>query len=244
MRAVFAWVLTLTCGFSALLALGTLALLPSEAAKSRAVYRVVDRYAHQLAQVHQLPRNEQVDDSSASKFEGVRVWPSSPGGCRDVPVGTSSDRFEVGFWQNGADDRFGSKWWHCYAYPSRKTTLQLSVWDYLRSDAGQQVAAYAIVALIAGILAWSLGTPPQWRPLKPATRTTWFVVLFLAITFFDALQDSGDDQFHENPDFIKWFVFVFENAFPWLLLASCALLLVSFVRNKRSSLPDEQRDAT
>jgi hypothetical protein len=50
------------------------------------------------------------------------------------------------------------------------------------------------------------------------------------VTIFDALQDKGDDQFYENPDSIKWFVFTFEKLIRSLIeeLGGSIITLTSY----------------
>jgi hypothetical protein len=210
MRATLAWILTLTSGFAALMALAIMVLLPIEAAKNRAVYRVVDQYAHTLAEAHALPRNPEVDRDVDATIKGIRMWPSLPGGCHDTAFEASSDRFDIGFWDNGSQDRFGASWWHCYAYPSGNTTLQVSVGDYLTGSPGRQIVAYFLIAVIAGYLARSLRRHNR-RPLKDWTKALWFGAFMTIASAFSVLSDFGDDEFWKNPDWQKWFDLVFRS---------------------------------
>src|SRR5438132_9504958 len=101
MRDIFAWILTLTAGFATFMAVVILTLLPVGAAKNRAVYGVVEQYAHRLAATHAAPRNAAVDDAFTDTIKGIRIWRSLPRGCADVPFDAPSDSFALGFWENG-----------------------------------------------------------------------------------------------------------------------------------------------
>lgn len=211
MRAILAWIFTIWACFAAFFGVATLVLLPIQAARNRATYAVVERYAHKLVETSSLPKNTDVDDAFTSTTDGMRIWSSLPGGCHDTAFEASSDRFALGFWENGKEDRFGAIWWQCYAYPSGKTTMSLSVTDYLRSAAGQQVAAYFLLAGIGGILAWAFRTREERTDMATWAKTVWIGVTITLINIFYLVQDSGDDEFYKNPDFIKWFTVVYEN---------------------------------
>jgi len=213
MRAILAWVFALTAGFAAFMAVAILALLPIEAAKNRAVYGVVEQYAHRLAETQGVPRNAALSDAFGPIVNGVRVWPALPGSCSDVAFEAPSDRFVVGFWENGSRNSFDAMWWHCYAYPSNNTTLQLSVSDYLRGPAGWQIIAYALIASLAGYVARSLGARVNRRSLRPWAKVAWFGAFMTIISVIYALEDFGDDQFWENAEYVKWFVIVCNSTF-------------------------------
>jgi hypothetical protein len=210
-RATLAWFLTLTSGFAGFMALAIMVLLPIEAAKNRAVYRVVDQYAHRLAETNAFPRNAEEDDAIAPRIEGVSVWPSLPGGCWGASSRAASDRFELGFWDHGSKGAFGSSWWYCYTYPSGKTNLQLSVTDYLATAAGGQVATYVAFAIIAFCLSLWMRSYSGFRDLRLWTKALWFGAFMTIASAFSVLSDFGDDQFYENPDWQKWFVLVFRD---------------------------------
>lgn len=211
MRATLAWIFILTAGFAAFLGLATLALLPMQAAKNRATYAVAERYANKLVASLKLPTNANVDDASIYNVGGIRIWRSLPGGCYDTAFEAPSDRFVLGFWENGNENRFDSIWWHCYAYPSGKTTLKLSVTDYLTSAAGQQVFAYLLIAVITGLMAFALRARSNQKSLKLLTKAIWFSIFMSINTVIFALQDLGDDEFFKNTEHVKWFAYVFEK---------------------------------
>ena len=229
MRSATVWLLTLTSGFFAFLLIATLALLPSEATRNQSTFSTVSQFAHNFADERALPRNPEADDRFAETFKGLRVWPSLPRGCRGDNIGPLSDRFEVGFWENGAADRFGGKWWQCYSFPSGRTSMPLTVRSYLNSSVGPLLAAYAAIAFLAAILATLIGGSRQIGLLRFRAKVGWLAASLAAVTLFDALQDSADDQFFETDEPTKWFVIVFEHFFPWLLLAAGTWLLICFV---------------
>jgi len=247
MRALLAWIFTLTAGFAAFLGLATLVLLPIQATKNRATFAVVDRYAHELAASSTPPTNASVDDAFASNTEGIRIWRSLPSGCYNTAFEASSDRFVLGFWENGNSGRFNSIWWHCYAYPSGKTTLKLSVKDYLASSVGLQLVAYILTAAVAGLFAWALRAQIDRRLLRPWTKALWFGAFMTITELFYSLQDLGDDEFFKNPESIKWFVFAYDktigsllrfvDSLPitfaiWIIAGWTAGQLISFAKSK------------
>jgi hypothetical protein len=213
--AFFAWICTLAAGFATFMAVAIMVLLPIEAARNRAVYSVVEQYAQIVDAMPAAPRNAALHDVTAS-FKGIRIWPSRPGVCDGGAFDAPSDRFDLGFFGNGPEDNFALSWWHCYAYPSGKTNLQLSVWDYLAGAAGWQVAAYALIAAIAAIAGYaarSLGARGKPRSLKPWTKAAWFgafmTILYMLFFFFDEADDVIADW--EPTESVKWFAAVFED---------------------------------
>jgi len=227
MRHVFAWIFiflawifTLTAGFATFMAVAILVLLPIEAAENRAAYAVADQYAHRLAAAHAEMRKAEADERVPDAIiKGVTIWRFMPGGCNGVAFGAPSDRFELGFGDHGAADIDYAIWWHCYAYPSGKTTLQLSVWDYLAGAAGRQIAGYALIAAIAasaGYVARRIGSRGKRRSLRPWAKAVWFGALMIIISLVSVADELSDGLFYETPEYLKWFVFVSHNTI-WLI---------------------------
>ena len=156
-RATLAWIFTLIAGFAAFLGVATLVLLPLQAGKNRVIYAKAEQYAASITAGASLPLNAEVDDAFTHNANGVRFWRSRPGGCQDLAFEASSDQLVLGFWDNGSNNAFNTTWWHCYAYPSGKTTLHLTAASYLESGVGTQVLAYLLIAVFAGLVAWLLG---------------------------------------------------------------------------------------
>jgi hypothetical protein len=62
--------------------------------------------------------------------------------CDPVFKQAASDRFVLSFWRG--------EWSECYGHPSGRTTLPLTVSDYLLSGLGVDLAIYWLIALAAG----------------------------------------------------------------------------------------------
>lgn len=212
--AVFAWICTLVAGFATFMAVAILVLLPIEAARNRTAHAFAEQFAHRLAATHTEPSDAHPGDAPTTNIKGFHMWAFLPGDCDGVGVEAPSDRFVVGFWDNGSEDPFDVTWWHCYAYPSGKTTLQLSVWDFLKGAAGSQIAWYALIATIvaiAGYCARSLGARSEPRSLRPWPKAVWFGALMTFLNLLNFVADRTDDQFHESPETLKWIVVVFDQ---------------------------------
>ena len=208
-RATFAWIFTLIAGFSAVLGVATLVLLPIQAENNRVIYAKAERLAEKLVAGSTPPLYE--DHTFPHQFEGVRFWHTPPGDCQDKALETSSDTLVVGFWDNGSKDDFGTRWWHCYAYPSGRTTLQLTPTSYFESGVGMQLLVYFSIVVFAGLVAWLLGSYKKARPLSLWAKAIWFTAFIMITGFFDAIQDFGDDEFHKMPDHIKWFDLAYQR---------------------------------
>ena len=122
---------------------GTMPLIPpSQAAKDRAYYQQFKIAAAYIDKNGQLPESE-------------------PGGWRN-PVGDGpliqsspdiSDDCDPAFKKAPADKRVLSfwrgEWTECYAYPSGRTTLPMSVEAYLFSGLGMNLIVYWLLAAVA-----------------------------------------------------------------------------------------------
>ncbi|MBO9711556.1 hypothetical protein [Sphingomonas sp.] len=224
--AVFAWMCTLAAGFAIFMAVAILALLPIEAARNRAAHALAEQFAQSLAATHAEPSAADPDHEPTTNIKGFHMWAFAPGGCDGVGVEAPSDRFAVGFWDNGSDDPFDVTWWYCYAYPSGKTTLQLSVWDFLKGAAGSQIAWYALIAAIAAIAGYcarSLGARDKPRSLQPWSKAVWFGALMTFLNLLYVVADREDDQFYESSETLKWIVVVFDHT---LYLAERPMIFV------------------
>lgn len=209
MRATLAWILTLIAGFAAVLGVATLVLLPIQAENNRVIHAKAERFAKKLVAGSTPPLYE--DHTFPHQSEGVRFWHTPPGDCQDRAFEAPSDRLVVGFWENGSEDDFRTRWWHCYAHPSGRTTLQLSASSYLESGVGMQLLVYFSIAVFAGLAAWLLGSYKKNRPLSLSAKAIWFTAFIMITGFFDGIQDFGDDEFHKMPDYIKWFDLAYQR---------------------------------
>lgn len=203
MRATLAWLFTLIAGFAVIMGVATLVIIPIQVDKNRALYAKAERYAEKLVAGATPPLYE--DHTFSHHLNGVRFSHSRPGECPGMTLEAPSDMLVVGFWNSGSEDKFGATWWHCYAYPSGKTTLHLTAASYLKSGVGTQVIAYLLVAVFAGLVAWLLESYKKARSLSLWAKAIWFTAFIIITGFFNAIQDHGDDEFHKMPDYIKWF---------------------------------------
>ena len=194
-------------------------LLPLQAEKNRVIYAKAEQYAASLTAGASLPLNAEVDDAFTHNANGVRFWRSRPGGCQDLAFEASSDQLVLGFWDNGSNNAFNTTWWHCYAYPSGKTTLQLSTSCYLKSEVGAQVLAYFLIVLVAGLIAWFLRSFVNDRSLSLGAKAIWFAAVAIFIGFYDASLDYSDDEFYKMPDYLKWFDLAYRESLGSLLYA-------------------------
>jgi len=234
----FAWIVTLTAGFATFMVVAILVLLPIEAAENRATYALADQYAHRLAAGLAEPRKADAGERAPdATIEGVAMFWSLPGYCGDVAFGAPSDRFVLGFGDHGAKDIDYAIWWHCYAYPSGKTTLQLSVWDYLAGAAGRQVAVNALIAAIAAIAGYAarwIGSRGKRRSLRLRAKAVWFGAFMTIITIISLADDASDGLFYEAPEYLKWLVFISHNTI-WLIYEPALYILRNFPAFNSSS---------
>jgi hypothetical protein len=152
------------CGFVAVLFLLMAAELPfqlhRQAQQNRAFYqqfRQAAAHATDYAGRHQgqLPDDEalrRLGDTSDARG----IWASltsSDGDCDGDFRPEATDRFTLRFWRG--------EWSECFAYPSGKTTLHMSLSAYLRSGMAWDWAIYWLIAIAAAYGAFRLARPRQ-----------------------------------------------------------------------------------
>ena len=103
--------------------------LPEQAAEDRAYYERFKAAASYLDQHGRLPSDLTVTTEPALD-------------CDPSFTKVESDRFVLSFWRG--------EWSECYAHPSGRTTLPLTVSGYLRNGLGLQLAIYWLIAIAAG----------------------------------------------------------------------------------------------
>ena len=115
--------------------------LKTQVAENRAYYQQFKLAAGYLEAHGRLP-SEAALRQSGTYMDGQTIWTSlttTPRDC-DAPFAKArSDRFVLGFWRG--------EWFECYAYPSGRSTMPMSVLGYLRSGLGVDLAAYWLIAI-------------------------------------------------------------------------------------------------
>lgn len=145
MRTMFCLLLTLVAVVFAFLG-GTMPLmLPLQAAKDRTYYYQFKAAAAYIDKHGKLPTNEMGGWQNAGDA-GLLILPSPniPDDCDPSFKKAPTDRLILSFWRG--------EWTECYAYPSGRTTLPMSVRAYLLSDIGVNLMIYWLIAVAA---AWA-----------------------------------------------------------------------------------------
>lgn len=129
------------------------ATLPSELSlqveDNREYYRQFQAAAEHIHRNGSLPKNDP---------DGFRAYPGAtaiigssqdiPADC-DAPFGKAAgDRVILSFWRG--------EWFECYAYPSGRTTLPMSVEAYLRSGLWVDIVIWGLIAIGAAAGAFKL----------------------------------------------------------------------------------------
>ena len=140
MRIIFCLILSLVAVFFALVG-GTMPfMLPSQAAKDRAYYQHFKAAAAYIDKNGRLPASEPGGWRDAGGT-GPLIQSSLeiPDDCDPSFKKTPADRVILSFWRG--------EWTECYAYPSGRTTLPMSVRAYLLSGLGINLVIYWLLAL-------------------------------------------------------------------------------------------------
>jgi hypothetical protein len=144
MRTVLSWLLILLAALSAFVGLTMPLMLRSQAAEDRAYYQQFRQAAAYVDANGRLPTEEALRKENID-LDGATIWPSlamTPQGCDPPFAPAKADRFVIGFWRG--------EWFECFAHPSGRTTLPMSVMAYLTSGLGLNLAIYWLVAIAAG----------------------------------------------------------------------------------------------
>lgn len=159
MRTISCLLLALVAVFFAFLG-GTMPLmLPSQAAKDRAYYQQFKTAAAYIDKHGKLPTNEMGGWQNAGDA-GLMILssPEIPDDCDPSFRKASTDRLILSFWRG--------EWTECYAYPSGRTTLPMSVQAYMLSGVGVNLVIYWLLAVVA---AWAA---IRVRPRKGASMVS------------------------------------------------------------------------
>ena len=139
MRIFFCFLLGLVAVFFAFVG-GTMPLmLPSQAAIDRAYYQKFKAAAAYIEKNGKLPATE-LGGWRNTGDAGLLILssPQIPDDCDPSFKKAPADRLILSFWRG--------EWTECYAYPSGRTTLPMSVQAYLLSGVGMNVVIYWLLA--------------------------------------------------------------------------------------------------
>lgn len=118
-------------------------ILPSQAARDRAYYQQFKVAAAYIDKNGNLPASElggwRGPDSTSVL---IRSSATIPEDCDPSFKKAAADRLILSFWRG--------EWTECYAYPSGRTTLPMSVRAYLISGLGFNLVIYWLLAAGAG----------------------------------------------------------------------------------------------
>jgi hypothetical protein len=131
--------------------------LSAQAADDRAYYNQF-KFAAAYTVRNGRPPAGQVLRELQSATTGPSIWASlttTPLDCDPSFKEAPADRFVLSFWRG--------EWSECYAYPSGRTTLPMSVRAYLLSGLGVDLAMHWLVAISA---AWGA---VRFRPRRRAS---------------------------------------------------------------------------
>lgn len=159
MRTILCMLLVLIAIGFALIGSTMPLMLPAQAADDRAYYRQFETAAAYVDANKKLPVGEDLRAFEA-RTSGPSIWPSLTNtqlDCGPSFKKTPTDRFVLSFWRG--------EWSECYAFPSRRTTLPMSVRAYLLSGLGVELAIYWLIAVFA---AWgAVRLRPRWKASPP-----------------------------------------------------------------------------
>jgi hypothetical protein len=159
LRVIASLVFGIAAAVFLLLAISLPFQLRSQAAKDRIYYREFQHaaaiYAHDISEK---------GDNPLPFAGGNGIGPllrlengDCDGGFRKEP----GDLFVLGFWRG--------EWTECFAYPSGRTTLPMSVWSYLGSGLGVDWGIYFLLAAGLGWAAWRI-MPTRFTITGPGVR--------------------------------------------------------------------------
>ncbi len=165
MRTILCFLLGLIALLFAVIGTSMPLMLPAQAATDRIYYAQFKTAAAYLDRNGKLPEGEALR-GLGSATTGPSIWSSLTTGPLDCDRSfkkASADRLILSFWRG--------EWSECYAYPSERTTLPMSVRAYLLSGLGVDLAIYWLVAIGAAWVAIRLRSGRQASASKAANRS-------------------------------------------------------------------------
>lgn len=142
MRMMFCLLLSLVAVFLALVGGTVPFMLSSQAEEDRAYYQQFKEAAAHIDKNGQLPASEPGGWRPAGSI-GPLIQSSTviPDDCDPSFEKAATDHLVLSFWRG--------EWTECYAYPSGRTTLPMSVRAYLLSGLGVNLVIYWLFAAAA-----------------------------------------------------------------------------------------------
>jgi hypothetical protein len=162
MRTILSWLLILVAAFFAFVGVAMPLTLPRQATNDRAYFQQFRQAAAYVDANGHLPTEATLRRLNVY-LDGATIWSSlamTPEGCDPPFAKATSDRFVIGFWRG--------EWFECYAHPSGKTTLPMSVMAYLSAGLGFDLAVYWMLAIAASLGAIRLRKA---RPIAASNRS-------------------------------------------------------------------------
>jgi hypothetical protein len=143
MRTALSAAFFLVAAFFALVGATMPMMLPEQAAKDRVYFEQFQQAASHLKRTGHIPSEAELR-RLAEQSSGPSIWSSlttTPLDCDPSFRKDPGDSVILSFWRG--------EWSECYAYPSGKTTLVMSVNGYLLSGVGLNLVIYWIVAALS-----------------------------------------------------------------------------------------------
>ena len=160
MRTVLFYALIVIALVSAFIGTTMPLMLPRQAADDRLYYQQFQAAAAYVNKNGHLPTGQAIEALRPHSNE-PSIWSSlttEPLDCDPEFAKAPTDKLVLSFWRG--------EWSECFASPSGRTTLSMSVTGYLVSGLWRDLAVYWVVALVSFWLALRLRR--HWR----AVRTT------------------------------------------------------------------------
>lgn len=136
-------------------------MLPAQAARDRAYYETFKAAADSIRANGRLPAEEVLRRTQTlQSYPFIRSSLTIPSDCDRSFKTAPGDRLVLSFWRG--------EWTECYAHPSGRTTLPMSVRAYLLSGVGANLVVYWLLAAGAAWCAFRLYYG-RWRLIRAAT---------------------------------------------------------------------------
>ncbi len=114
-------------------------MLPAQAAKDRAYYERFKAAAIVIDREKRVPPEAVLSTfQTKQSYPFISVSTEVPFDCDSSFKKAPTDRIVLSFWR--------SEWTECYAHPSGRTTLGMTVQGYLKSGLAVQIVAYWLIA--------------------------------------------------------------------------------------------------
>jgi hypothetical protein len=139
MRIILCFLLSLIAALSAFAGMTVPLRAPAQAAENRVYYEHFRAAAEIIDKGYQLPSVEaQLKEQFTSTGPIIRTSLTIPFDCDLSITKAAGDQLILSFWRG--------EWTECFAYPSGRTSLHLSVREILLSGTGVSIAIFWLVA--------------------------------------------------------------------------------------------------